>query len=180
MLDAAEEIFADVPYRTASMDEIAAASGITKALLYQYFESKEGLYVACVDRARKRLFARLTDAAALARGPRDQLEAVIASFFDYLEEHRAWSFVLYGDLSTVAVNEMRRDNARVLGHLVLRAASADGRWLSRTDVDFIGQLLVGAAEQVARWWIEHPELPKEQARDRLVAACGGAIAAITR
>ena len=59
MLDAGERIFGARGFRSASMDEIAEASGITKALLYQYFGSKEGLYEACLERGRARLFEDL-------------------------------------------------------------------------------------------------------------------------
>ena len=40
MLDAAEAVFGRRGFHGASMDEIARRSGITKALLYQYFGSK--------------------------------------------------------------------------------------------------------------------------------------------
>jgi AcrR family transcriptional regulator len=59
MLEAAEDIFGSAGFRGASMDEIAARSGITKAMLYQYFDSKEALYDACTERVRSRLFDEL-------------------------------------------------------------------------------------------------------------------------
>ena len=48
MLDAAGRAFARDGYHAASMDEIARAAGISKPMLYNYFGSKEGLYVAYV------------------------------------------------------------------------------------------------------------------------------------
>src|SRR5207244_3739650 len=88
MLDAGERIFGDQGYRAASMDEIAGASGITKALLYQYFGSKEGFYESCVERARSRLFDRLEREAAEAPDARGRLRAVVTAYFDYLDEQR--------------------------------------------------------------------------------------------
>src|ERR671930_1407894 len=64
MLDAAEAVFGKHGFQAASMDEIARRSGITKALLYQYFGSKEGLCEAAVERSRARLFDALRDATA--------------------------------------------------------------------------------------------------------------------
>src|SRR5206468_8928079 len=88
MLDAGERIFGARGFRAASMEEIAEASGITKALLYQYFGSKEGLYESCVERARARLFDRLEDAAESAPDAAERLRTVIATYFDHLDEER--------------------------------------------------------------------------------------------
>src|SRR5687767_14290304 len=51
MLDVAARVFAERGYHAASMDEIAAEVGVSKPMLYAYFDSKEGLYLACIDRA---------------------------------------------------------------------------------------------------------------------------------
>jgi len=108
MLDAGERIFGAHGFRAASMDEIAEASGITKALLYQYFGSKEGLYEACVERARARLFDRLEREAEAAPHAGERLRAVVTAYFDYLDEQRGSWWLLYGDASMDAVNEMPR------------------------------------------------------------------------
>ena len=54
ILDVAEREFDRRGFHDASMERIARGSGITKALVYQYFDSKEGLYWACIERGRAR------------------------------------------------------------------------------------------------------------------------------
>ena len=71
MVAAAERLFSERGYHGVSMDEIAAASGISKPMLYEYFGSKEKLFLACVERARGRLFEEI---ARAVRG-RDELRA---------------------------------------------------------------------------------------------------------
>ena len=61
MLEAAGRAFADRGFHAASVDAIAAASGITKPMIYAYFGSKDGLYRACMERARVRLLDALRD-----------------------------------------------------------------------------------------------------------------------
>jgi AcrR family transcriptional regulator len=178
MLDAGERIFAGQGFRATSMDEIAEASGITKALLYQYFGSKEGLYEACVERARLRLFDRLEEAAEAAPDAATRLRAVITTYFDYLDEQRGTKWLLYGDASMDAVNEMRKRNAEVIGGLIRRDIEAAGGRARDQDVQFLGHLIVGSGEQVARWWLEHPELPKKEATERFLAATQAAIARV--
>jgi AcrR family transcriptional regulator len=51
ILDAAEHLFAEQGYDSASMPKIAAASGITAGAIYKHFESKEVLFFEVVRRA---------------------------------------------------------------------------------------------------------------------------------
>lgn len=51
LLDAAEEEFAQNGLVGARTEAIAARTGVTKAMLYYYFDSKEGLYQAVLERA---------------------------------------------------------------------------------------------------------------------------------
>src|SRR5437763_9703003 len=126
MLEAGEGIFGARGFRSASMDGIAQASGITKALLYQYFGSKEGLYEACVERARGRLFERLERKAGAAKRGRARIRAVVNGYFAYLDEQRGSWWLLYGDASMDAVNEMRRRNAEVISALIADDVRAAG------------------------------------------------------
>jgi AcrR family transcriptional regulator len=180
MLGAGERIFGARGFRAASMDEIAEASGITKALLYQYFGSKEGLYEACVERARARLFDRLEHEAERAANPLARIRAVVRTYFDYLDEERGSWWLLYGDASMGAVNEMRRRNAEAISGLIGRDLEAAGGGPRDEDVEMLGHLIVGSGEQVARWWLEHPRLPKQGAIERFIAATQGAIEAVLR
>src|SRR6476661_8898955 len=54
--------FAALGYANASMVEIARRAGISKPLIYQYFGSKEGLYLACLHSVSGGLLARLEEA----------------------------------------------------------------------------------------------------------------------
>ena len=50
ILDSAEKIFARDGLRSARTEEIAAGSGVTKAMIHYYFDTKEALYQAVLDR----------------------------------------------------------------------------------------------------------------------------------
>jgi len=178
MLDAGERMFGEHGFRAASMDDIARASGITKALLYQYFGSKEGLYEACVERARARLFQRLEREAESAKPGPARLNAVVTAYFTYLDEQRGSWWLLYGDASMSAVDEMRRQNADVIATLIADDIRTAGGAADGQDIEMLGHLIVGSGEQVARWWLEHPELPRERAIERFVTATQAAIAGV--
>jgi AcrR family transcriptional regulator len=169
ILDVAQREFGRHGFREASVERIAERSGITKALVYQYFDSKEGLYSACIERGRARLFERLEQAAGAAE-PDRMLEAIVDSYFEQLDALRNSFYVLYGDAPRRAVDEMRRRNAEVIAEL-LRAGSE----LDAGDRELMAQLIVGAGEQVARWWLEHREVPAKRVKTKFTAAIAGAI-----
>lgn len=67
LLAAAAALFAEKGYAAASVGEIVAAAGITRPVLYYWFRSKEGIYLALLQEAFV-VFERLLDEAARAPG----------------------------------------------------------------------------------------------------------------
>ena len=119
ILDAALREFDQEGFRGASVERIAEAAGITKALVYQYFGSKEGVYTACAERGRAEMFAEMErTAAAAGEDPAAILAAVVSAYFDQLDKLRGRSYVLYGDAPRGAVDEMRRRNAETIAGLL--------------------------------------------------------------
>ena len=49
LLELATRVFTEKGFQATSMDDIAAAAGVTKPVLYQHFDSKESLYVEVLD-----------------------------------------------------------------------------------------------------------------------------------
>jgi AcrR family transcriptional regulator len=180
MLDAAEAVFGKQGFQAASMDEIARKSGITKALLYQYFGSKEGLYEACVERGRADLFELLREAVAGAKPGRPQLAAFVKGYFDFVEENRGVWWLLYGEASSSAVNEMRARNAELIVELLTSALEEQGRKPDPNALAVLAHHLVGAGEQVGRWWADRPEVPKKTVVSTYLELAGGAIDAVFR
>ena len=175
MLDAAQDVFGRTAFAAASMEEIAERSGITKALLYQYFGSKEGLYEATVERARQELFAALQAAVAQEPPGPARLTGFVRGYFDYIEANRGVGWLLYGEASGSAVNAMRERNAELIGDLLAETMTAQGRRPDAESLTVLAHALVGAGEQVGRWWMAHDDVPKQVAVDRFLAVASGAI-----
>lgn len=82
ILDAAHRLFCDKGYG-ASMDEIAAASDVTKLTIYRRFPSKEALLMAMIDRELER-FGALTSAAGQGDAPpMDALKQTMWAMFQF-------------------------------------------------------------------------------------------------
>src|SRR6476469_3658547 len=83
-LAAAHELFAERGYADVTMEEIAAAVGVTKPLLYNYFGNKERLYIACMERAGNALSATVAEAVGATSSPGEALGAGVRAFFAFL------------------------------------------------------------------------------------------------
>lgn len=178
MLDAAERVFGEHGFRGASMDEIAVHSGITKAMLYEYFESKEGLFQATIERVRSRLFAVIQDAVAqLPPGPA-RMSAFSRTYFDWLDANRGQGWMLYGGASEGVADEMRMRNAEAIAEILEAGGAGDVRERRRGMV--LTQSLVGAGEQVGRWWLREPGVSKADVIRDFDVIAGAMIAAAGR
>ena len=61
ILAAATEAFAESGFASTSLDEVAAATGVTRVILYRHFDSKADLYQAVLDRMCARLEAHVDE-----------------------------------------------------------------------------------------------------------------------
>jgi AcrR family transcriptional regulator len=177
ILDAAQQAFAELDFRSVPMEAIAEQSGVTKALLYQYFGSKDRLYELCVERARARLFDELEQRVAEADPGWDKLRVFVKHYFDYLEENRDTSWLMYGEASRSVVDDMRERNAKSLIRIFSAAAEEAGRVPDPVGIAVLAHGLVGAGEQVGRWWIRRRDVTKEEAVERFLSDSRGTVAA---
>jgi AcrR family transcriptional regulator len=176
MLEVAGQSFAARGFHAVSMDEIAEQAGISKPMLYHYFGSKEGLYVAYVRQQGGVLLAGMRDATDPGASPAERLWAGTLAFLGYVDEHRPGWALLYresvsqGGPLAAEVAALRARIATIV-HRLLRgtgpAASETGEMLAHA--------FVGAGESVANWWLEHPEEPREDVAKLLIHLAGGAL-----
>src|SRR5215217_4144758 len=169
MLAIAERTFAQRGFHAASVDAIAEASGITKPMVYAYFGSKEGLYRACMQRARARLLEALREGVDTGAAPDEQLWHGLLAVFTFVERERDSWAILLGEV-TQGTGPFAQDGAAVrrelsalIAELLRRAASAEGLDTSALGItDQLARALMGAGESLAVWWGEHPEEPVER------------------
>ncbi|KQT09425.1 TetR/AcrR family transcriptional regulator [Ramlibacter sp. Leaf400] len=89
ILEIAAQCFAERSYAAASMNDIAAAGGTSKARLYHYYESKEAILFDLLDRYTQRLLALIGQVEATAQrrrlDDRAALHELVRAFLDEYE-----------------------------------------------------------------------------------------------
>lgn len=178
ILDAAAEEFGAKGYARGAIATVAARAGITKPMIYEYFASRDGLYLACLDRAGSRLVAAVRGAqegpADITRAPRT-LEAIFRALEAHLED---WELVydptltadsgLYG-AATVYRRELNRMGAAGVAGFLSGSAATDP-----LDVDLVTHFWYGTVSASVTWWRHHPE----QTADDMTARCRRIFAAL--
>jgi len=107
ILAAAEQAFARGGLAGARTDDIAAAAGVNKALLYYYFKSKGGLYEAVVE-DHFREFNRRALAVLAGPGPAQQvLLRYVSLYFDFISARQRYA-ALYLQLMTARSQPLER------------------------------------------------------------------------
>jgi AcrR family transcriptional regulator len=170
MVAAAERLFSEHGYHGVSMDAIATASGISKPMLYEYFGSKEGLFLACVERARGRLFEEIARAVRGADQAEDALRAGVEAFLAFADEQRETWTVLFGEGGRFneTASAIRAEQAGLIAQL-LRELPGWEREPDVEELDALAHVFVGAAEAIAFWAVAHPGVTLERVADHLLA-----------
>jgi AcrR family transcriptional regulator len=91
ILDAAEELFTRHDPGSVGMNEIAKAAGCSRATLYRYFENREALRTAYVNRETYRLFDAIKEKISGITEPRERLSAGIVTTLRLVRESPALS-----------------------------------------------------------------------------------------
>jgi AcrR family transcriptional regulator len=171
ILAGAGDVFAHEGYHHATVAAIARAGGVSPAVVYDHFPSKAALAIELLERHTQELLAFV--AAALMPAPPEpeaQLRAGIDAFFCFVQEHpAAWRTMFREPPSDPEV-------AAAHLHLERTATAAIAGMLARgQDIDqstkMFAELLKSAQNGLARWWFEHPEVPREQVVERVMQFC---------
>src|SRR4030088_1669169 len=64
LLELAEELFMEKGYGGFSIDDLCRAAGVSRPIVYEYFGSKDGIYIACLEGIRAEFEQALLAAAA--------------------------------------------------------------------------------------------------------------------
>ncbi|GGS98158.1 TetR/AcrR family transcriptional regulator [Streptomyces sp. Go40/10] len=170
------KLFADTSYDALSMDDIARQAQVAKGLIYYYFRSKRGYYLAIIQDSVADL---VTSAAGGLRLPAvDRVHRTIDGYLRYAEQHQAaYRTIVSGGVGFDTEVHAIRDGVRE----AIIATIAEGAY-GRGDISPLARtgLLswVCSVEGATLDWIDRPRLSRDTMRELLVKTLGGALRAI--
>lgn len=163
MLDAATELFGNNGYHSVSMDQIADAVGVSKPMLYAYFDSKEGLYAACLKRAGEQVVAAIGASYDTNYTPEEALWHGFVAFFKFVRENRvSWQLVRNDTISEIEqfrtlVNGIHSDLRGVIGELTkIASAQTAGDPFAEAELrEAAAYSVLGSAAALANRWADN-------------------------
>lgn len=173
LLALGRRLFNERPYDELSIDDIAAAAGISKGLLYHYFPSKRDFYVETVRAAADEMLARTKPPDDLSEP--DKLRHALEAYLDYVQQHaRAFLTLMRGGVGNdpevaSVVEKTRTTLVRRMLEQGLRAKKA------RPAVRLALRGWLGFVEAASLDWLEHRDIDRETLRATLANALTSAL-----
>lgn len=160
-------VFARTGYAATSMADIAAASGVTRAVVYDHFQSKRDLYVAVLGE-QSTLLVRYIGTRIPADGPtKHRMRCVAEAMVSFATAHpAAWGLLFvdttHGDAEATAAWQQARGRwSDVIVDLLTPEVERVGSSSEFAHLELVVQILTGALTEAVRWWIEHPQMSRK-------------------
>lgn len=176
LIGVALDLFSHRSPDEVSIDEIAAAAGISRPLVYHYFPGKLSLYEAALQRASDDLAGRFVVAQEGSLGGR--LLRVMGRFFDFVDDHGPGFAALMrggpavGSSTTNALVDGVRQAAylQILSHMKVEQPPARLELMVRSWISLV--------ESTALIWLDGRRIPRTDLERQLVHDFG-ALAAVS-
>lgn len=177
LLDAALREFGSRGYYLTQMDHVAAAAGVSKALVYQHFPSKEELFAAVTEQVVEGFMSRLPEVLGNAGDALGAWRGAVRLLCDLVTERpEAWALVARHVDNPELGASLRglRDQVTEVVAAVLASYYAPEQGSAAPSAEVLEQaritvpLVVGALQGLMSWWLDHPEVPRAKVEARAV------------
>ena len=137
-----------------TIEEIAAAAGVSKPVIYEHFGSKEGLYTQVVEYEFRILLSSITDALSEEAKPRVLVERAALALLSYIEDRTEGFRILMRDAPPT---QPEGAFSTLLSHVTARveyilADEFARRGFTSADGAMYAQMLVGMVAMTGQWW----------------------------
>ena len=186
LMDAALMLLETKSYRSITIREIAESASTKSAMISYYFGSKEGLFVALLERYASKGFGRMQRVIAADDPLRGFIDTAITNF----AENPAITRLLVdevisheGPLREGFIGAMPKKIARFLPEIIRQQQEAgrirrdaDPKWLAFSLANLIVTPFIGAVVRERAWEISHEEVCSAEWSDHIYRLfCAGAL-----
>ncbi|MGW4369738.1 TetR/AcrR family transcriptional regulator [Nocardia takedensis] len=183
LLDVAEALFTEHGYEGVTLEDIARTAGVSRPIVYQHHGSKDGIFLACVRRAREQFEHSIV--TGVDTGANDMVSAIRAGgtpYFDLIATNpRRWALLFTSSASLTGeladrLTELRADTIARIADLARPFAPE----LSHQELTAFAYAVSGIGEQLGRWWLQNLTIPQQRVLDlycTLILGAGQALIA---
>lgn len=183
LLELGEDLFSRHRFDALTTDVIASEGAISKGLLFHYFGSKRGFYIATIEHVAQRLLVQVV--LDPSRSPFDAVLDALDRFLDFVRDHAAiYRALLRGGLGADPQSQAIVDHVRwTIVHRVLALLDPDhhdaqtGPLTTPAALRLYGW--VGCIEALSVVWID-AALPRDRIRTLMLESFGPVLAAWPR
>ncbi len=177
LLVAAVDEFARRGFHGTQMEHVAAAAGVSKALIYQHFESKEVLFAAVTELLVADFAQRLPGLLQEATEPLAAWRAAVHLIVDLVTEKPAsWALVvrhLFDAEGGDPLREMWEFFSRSFAAILLEFYEPEpGSTVITNEAEaervaaMTVSMLIGGLQGLLSWWLEHPDVTRAEVEHR--------------
>lgn len=176
IIDAAGRLFGADGHDATRLDDVAAAAGVTKPILYRHFASKQDLYLAVLARHRDDL-PTFTEGLVFDGPLEARLRAVLEGWFAYVEAHAySWRMLFRDSGGGPEIDAFRRDvHARAREVLATLIATAAGDRIPAREHEPLAELLSMGMASLVLWWLDDPAAEREAIVDAMTRTWAGVL-----
>jgi AcrR family transcriptional regulator len=178
LLEAALHEFSGRGYYLTQMEHVATRAGVSKALVYQHFPSKEELFAAVTEQVVEGFMARLPGVLSKAGDALGAWRGVVRLLCDTVSERpEAWALVarhLDNPELGASLRRLREQVIEVFARVLASYYEPEGEVAALSKEEVLAQarltvpLLMGALQGLMSWWLEHPEVPRAKVEAKAV------------
>lgn len=170
LLEAAEQVFADLGYHDASIVKITEAAGVSQGTFYLYFSGKQEIFDVLVEDLNTRIRHAMSEASAKGASRIEAERLGFEAFFRFTAEHPALYRVIR-QAEFVSPRMLRLHYDRLAqGYVAGLRAARDAGEISITDPVVTAWALMAVGEMIGlRWilWGDTREVPPEVFRETM-------------
>jgi AcrR family transcriptional regulator len=178
IVEAAGRLFGEHGYEATRLDDIAAAAGVTKPILYRHFDSKRSLYLALLERHREDL-ATFAGAIPAEGAPSERLRLVLDVWVAYVEAHSyAWKMLFRDTGGGPEIQAFRLEvNARAQAVLVELIRSLSEVPIPGSELRPLAELMSMGMASLVLWWMDNPGVSRRAIIDAMTRVWVGILVA---
>jgi AcrR family transcriptional regulator len=161
LIRAAVTVFSQKGFHAAKMQEIADAAGVGKGTMYEYFDTKDELFLAVYDAWMDAYEAAMEEAGSRSKDPVSTADALIDTTIEFYEEHALhaplllefWAHALRSnDPHFLERIRDRKKRMALLGARVTKSM-VSLKAFRKVDVESFARLELGISDGIFLQWV---------------------------